>query len=419
MRILGYDGQGEKTNTGPVDGIKGPLTSAALDQFSAENKLPKDAPMADIVAVLKAKALSGPGLARMQEMMEKAPNGSGVNQDIRAVQVALRANGMNVPTTGQPDSNTIAAIHIQQSRLPKDAAAAQPVKPTEAPPAPATPATAPVVSPVVSPATSPATANSITQIELRNADVVQPQIRVAPGQEATGITPVAGIIPTVVVDASQPPAATPQAPQQIAQQAPRVEAPRAQQVQQAAQQPQRPVQNTPQPVVGGDRHLSTPDGAYTRNANQRWSGTPGNVYAQASSIAREIESGRPSPDIRYDSFRVGNRDVIFAQTPDGMAYKFNQSRSGALITTGAYNTNNPRESQMFSREMQMADRQEVGSDRQRAAMDQRERMMQERNFRTGANEIERGLNQMGDGSKGNDISGVLSVGLGALKLFRP
>ena len=70
LRILGYNGQNGKLDVGPVDGNRGPketsntLTNAALAQFSKENKLPKDATMADIVRALKEKALGGPGLAR-------------------------------------------------------------------------------------------------------------------------------------------------------------------------------------------------------------------------------------------------------------------------------------------------------------------------------------------------------------------
>jgi hypothetical protein len=116
---------------------------------------------------------------------------------------------------------------------------------------------------------------------------------------------------------------------------------------------------------------------------------------------------------------MGNREVVYAQTPDGMAYKFNRTNDGSLMTAGAYNMNNPRESQQFSREIQMADRQQTNSDRQMDAMAQRERAMQERNLRTGANEVERGLGQLGNRNRNDDLSGVVNVGLGALKVFNP
>lgn len=183
LRVLGYNGTDGKPNTGKIDGIKGPLTTAALEQFSKENKLPKDAPMSEVITALKAKALAGPGLARMEDIMGKPIIGTGVNQDVKAVQLALRSNGMNVPTTGRPDSNTQAALSVQRARLP----AAQPAKPGAA----------------ASEAANEQPANE--PVAEAAPDLTQPEIHVAPGGESAGIAASPGVIPTVVVgDVSAP-----------------------------------------------------------------------------------------------------------------------------------------------------------------------------------------------------------------------
>lgn len=176
LRILGYNGQNGKLDVGPIDGNRGPketsntLTNAALAQFSKENKLPKDATMVDIVRALKEKALSGPGLARMEDMMGKSAIGV-KSQDVKAVQMALKANGADgVAATGFPDknSNDRAALNALKAKRPDSA---QKAAEGAAPSAPAE----------------------------------QPEIHVAPGGETQGIAPQEGVIPTVVVDSTPVP----------------------------------------------------------------------------------------------------------------------------------------------------------------------------------------------------------------------
>lgn len=176
LRILGYNGQNGKLDVGPIDGNRGPketsntLTNAALAQFSKENKLPKDATMADIVRALKEKALSGPGLARMEDMMGKSAIGV-KSQDVKAVQMALKANGAGgVAATGFPDKNS------------NDRAALAALK-----------------------AKRPDSAPQANEGAAPSAPAEQPEIHVAPGGETQGIAPQEGVIPTVVVDSTPVP----------------------------------------------------------------------------------------------------------------------------------------------------------------------------------------------------------------------
>lgn len=197
LRILGYNGQNGKLDVGPVDGNRGPketsntLTNAALAQFSKENKLPKDATMADIVRALKEKALGGPGLARMEDMMGKSAIGV-KSQDVKAVQMALKANGAGgVAPTGFPDKNRndMAAL-----RKLKADSGASPSMPEQTP------------SPVA------AEGADLPEIIIQPADTNAPEIHVAPGGETQGIAPQEGVIPTVVVDSTPVPSPVQPAP---------------------------------------------------------------------------------------------------------------------------------------------------------------------------------------------------------------
>lgn len=185
LRVLGYNGDADKTNTGPIDGIKGPLTTKALEQFAANNKLPKDAPMGEIIAALKVKALDGPGLARMEDILGKPVSTARGAQDIKAVQAVLRANGAQIGVTGKPDANgnDMAALNVLKAKQPTGPAAA-----------PATP----------------------SQTSFAPADVVarpaQPQIVVAPGSETEGVPVTDPNQVAAVVIAEPAPVSMPAAP---------------------------------------------------------------------------------------------------------------------------------------------------------------------------------------------------------------
>jgi hypothetical protein len=115
LRLHGYNGMNDLSNTGPVDGKRGPLTEGALGQFKREKGLAEDTEDRVILEKMRQGVQTQEMRTRMEQILETAQSGVR-NEDVRALQTYMKSMGMNVKVDGLIGPQTRAAFLAYKER---------------------------------------------------------------------------------------------------------------------------------------------------------------------------------------------------------------------------------------------------------------------------------------------------------------
>ena len=194
LRQLGYsevDVNGHPKNLA-VDGVSGEITQTALRKFQQDNDLPEGTPLSEMLDKMAGKIIDQPQQTA-QSVQQTMAQGQGAGRDAVSTMQAiinLVREFLGLKTT---EPLKVDGINGPKTREAYTELTGQPAPEVKAEAAPA--------------AAAPQAPNStVTEITIPAPSQAQPVIHAAPGADTQGITPVDGVIPTVVVGGADSPA---------------------------------------------------------------------------------------------------------------------------------------------------------------------------------------------------------------------